>query len=448
MLNILKINLYYLQKISNSFFYSFIFALPWQTVYFLRESFLDGEKWHYGVIGIYCNVIFLVAWIVLELFLQKNNLLKTFTKDKKLFWLTVVFWISIGISVFQANDKILSIYFWTIIFVGLISFWLLKNSKVKIKKIIFAFILTAVIQGVFGLGQFILQDSFSSKWLGVEKHEISRGGTAVIENQNSRYLRAYGSFSHPNVLGGYLALGLIVALGYYLNLNVKKPVRRALDFFLLFSIIIIFSGLIVSFSRSAYLMLALSFSFLTFFIFIKKRECFKKLFYVYFLLFFTALMFFLNYQNLFLTRVRVENRLEQRSISERISQVNDSKVIIKNNFFQGVGAGNYTLFSWQKDLEKRPIWQHQPVHNIYLLIWSELGFFGLLTFGLLISQIIFKSIYFLQIESDFRIFFTVSFFGLLTIGFFDHWIYSSYFGIMIFWFLAGLMGKVEIEIEA
>lgn len=432
----------YIQKISDYFFYLFIFALPWQTIYFLREPFMDGEKWHYGVIGIYLNSFFLVVWIILELFLQRKNLVETFSEDRKIFCLTIVYWMVIGISVLQAINKMLSIYFWIVVTVGLISFWLLKKSNINIEKIILVFAFTATVQGIFALSQFYFQDTFSNKWLGLEKHEIWQGGTAVIENSNGRWLRAYGSFSHPNILGGYLFLAFILVLGGYLYFAKNKKER----IFLLTLLIIIFTGLIVSFSRSSWLTFVLINLFLLFYFLIKKEfNYLKKVSIVYiFLLLFFSFFFSLN-KDLFLTRVKMENRLEQQSILERTVLINESKDVIKENWLLGVGLGNYTLFSYQNDLEQRPIWQHQPVHNIYLLIWSELGIFGFLIFGFLISVVIFKNVNFLKIEkNNYKIFLLLNLFGLLIIGLFDHWIYSFYFGIIIFWILFGFLYKDKI----
>lgn len=443
MFKILKTNLNNLQKISNWFFYIFIFGLPWQTIYFLREPFLDGEKWHYGVIGIYPNSVFLTAWICLEFYLQRKNLLKIFKDCKKTFLLSLIFLFTIGISILQADDKVLSGHFFVITFFGVLAFWLIKNSKLEIKQIIIAFAIAASIQGIFALSQFILQDSFSNKWLGLEEHEVWKGGTAVIEDINGRWLRAYGGFSHPNILGGYLFLSFILALcGYlYFPRNEKESV------FFLISLMIIFAGLVVSFSRSAWLAFVLAnVSLFSYFLFKKRFGYCKKMFLMLSFLSFIFLIIFFCYQNLFLTRTNVESRLEQKSISERVELVNESKEIIKSNWLTGIGVENYTLFSYQNDFKKRPIWQHQPVHNIYLLIWSELGIFGLLVFGFLIFKVIIESIKFLKVDkNELRLTLLIGFFGLLFIGLLDHWIYSFYFGIISFWVFFGLIFKEGVD---
>ncbi len=427
------------QNISNSFFYLFIFVLPWQTVYFLRETFLDGEKWHYGVIGIYLNLFFLMSWVCLELYLQRKTLLKTLKDYNKTFLSTLIFLSTVGLSIFQGDDRVLSSYFFAITFLGILAFWLIKNSKLEIKQIIIVFTIAASIQGIFALSQFILQGSFSNKWLGLEEHKAWQGGTAVIEDVNGRWLRAYGSFSHPNILGGYLFLSSILTLGGYLFFSKNKKEK----IFFLVSLMIIFVGLIVSFSRSAWLaFVSTNILLFLYFLFKKNFKYCKRIILVLSGLLLIFFLIFFCYQSLFISRIKTQSRLEKKSISERVELVNESKEIIKKNWLFGVGVGNYTLVSYKNDSEKRPIWQHQPVHNIYLLMWSELGILGLLSFVFLMFIVIFKFLNFLRFTKNyFEIFALTSLCGLLVIGLFDHWIYSFYFGIITFWILFGLLFK-------
>jgi len=52
----------------------------------------------------------------------------------------------------------------------------------------------------------------------------------------------------------------------------------------------------------------------------------------------------------------------------------------------GVGAGNFTLvMSEYSDIKLLP-WNYQPVHNIFILAFAELGFFG----GVILISLIMK----------------------------------------------------------
>ncbi len=49
-------------------------------------------------------------------------------------------------------------------------------------------------------------------------------GTAVIEFVDGRFLRVYGSLSHPNILGGWLVLGLVAVI--FLYTTSKTPLAK------------------------------------------------------------------------------------------------------------------------------------------------------------------------------------------------------------------------------
>lgn len=438
---------YNFQKISNISFYIFIFLLPWQTIYFLRETFILGEKWQYGTIGIYLSEIFLIVWIFLEVILQRKKIFKTFQDNRILFWLSFGLLFFFFISIFQSQDKWLSLNFFVIFLQGFSLFWLFKNAKIENKKVIQILIFSSLLQSFLGIYQFIFQTSFSSKYLGLQEHVIDQGGTAVIENGNGRWLRAYGGFSHPNIFGGFLSLIFVFVLHNFLFSNQNRNSR----IYYFFSLNIIFLGILTSFSRSTFLSFFSANFLIYLYLIIFYKNFFKKLILPTFSLLSVFSIFFFFYSNLFFTRTNLENRLEQKSVDERVSQVSQSFSIIKNNFWQGIGLGNYTLFLYQNDYFQAPIWQYQPVHNVYLLLFSEVGFFGFLFFLSFIFYFIihfiefFKNKIFFKSEKYFLFFSFVAFFSLLIIGLFDHWFYSFYFGIIFFWFILSLLNKFYFE---
>lgn len=431
-----------LQKISSSLLYLFIFFLPWQTIYFLRESYIEGEKWHYGTIGIYGSLFFLFAWLVVEIFINRKFIKSCLIKSKGSFYVVILFLSSLLISFSFSDDFILSLYYFAVLVIGIMFFLLIQKAKFKLKKLLFVFILAASLQGMFGLGQFILQETFSCKWLGLEEHVAWVGGSSVIETNSQRWIRAYGSFSHPNVLGGFLGIGVTFSLGAILFL--KNNLREKI--FLLTSLILIFVGLIVSFSRSAWLMLFTGVCFLIGYLFFHKRQymgyCLKSLS----ILFLLIVFFVLSYSNLFFARISIDERLEQKSVNERISQAISSREIIESNFLRGVGLGGYTLKIWNDDNNKKPIWSYQPMHNIYLLIFAEAGLVSFTIFLVIVGGIIKRGIKKVK-RGDKESFLLIAFVFLLGISFLDHWLYTSYFGIMIFCLVGGLVFRDSNKIE-
>jgi len=512
-----------LKKITDNLFYLFIFLLPWQTVFILREPMINGEKWQYGTIGIYLTDIILLAWLVAVFLCKTKNsrskdlLLKiencklivncklkivnyiSNSWQNKINCLLLIFLLWSIISSLWSPDKTLAFYFSLKLLLGAGLFLALQRVKINWRKIIFVFLTAAVLQSALAIGQFASQGSFSSKWLGMNNYEVWRGGVSVLENEGGRWLRAYGSFPHPNILGGYLAVAfllgmMIVSREQRAVNNMSFPRRRESKFFkplfnspfskgrklnlplwkrwrmrvgvasagdlkpknsfakllILSSLLIILLGILLTFSRSAWLALAVGIIFLGASIDLKKD--FIKLLLIFSL---AGIVFIsVNYEN-FSTRFDTGKRLEQKSISERSLYFNQSKKIIKENFWLGTGAGNYTLAVFQstfafaapfaevateaesadkKDEIKKPIWQYQPVHNIFMLIWAELGIIGLILFILILTQIFLKSL-------KNKTLFCCLLFVVCCLLFLDHWLWTTHFGILFFWLIAGLAVK-------
>jgi O-antigen ligase len=78
------------------------------------------------------------------------------------------------------------------------------------------------------------------------------------------------------------------------------------------------------------------------------------------------------------------NSIFIQSLEERMLYLNVSRGTILANPIAGVGQGQFVI-----DMQKfapKPLesWQFQPVHNVYLIIWSELGIIGLALFLLFV----------------------------------------------------------------
>ena len=64
-------------------------------------------------------------------------------------------------------------------------------------------------------------------------------GDSVIETSMGRFLRAYGPFDHPNILGGIMVLGIILVL--YSSL--QKEINRNSRLFYLISLALFYLAL-------------------------------------------------------------------------------------------------------------------------------------------------------------------------------------------------------------
>ena len=99
------------------------------------------------------------------------------------------------------------------------------------------------------------------------------------------------------------------------------------------------------------------------------------------------------------------------TMQKRWELIKDSFQIILSHLLGGVGIGSY-LIAQSRFISKYALFFNQPVHNIFLLLVSELGF----PLGLYIFYLVFRL---------YRKFFNMNFFliifAIFVTGFFDHY---------------------------
>ena len=99
----------------------------------------------------------------------------------------------------------------------------------------------------------------------------------------------------------------------------------------------------------------------------------------------------------------------------------------------GVGLRNFVARMDDFTETKLLPYMHQPAHNIYLLIAAESGIAALLTFCVVIYNIVRH-----KQTSVLGYTLLIIVIGLLAIGFFDHYLWTTLAGSLIFWTTLGL----------
>lgn len=116
--------------------------------------------------------------------------------------------------------------------------------------------------GLLAVAQFVHQSSLGLAWLGEPSGAAATPPTPVILVRGTRLMRAFGVLPHANDLGGLLAAGLPFVVGLLLRQDATDsaaPARRIgrgramPDVLLLLSVVLIVAGMMLSFSRSAWL---------------------------------------------------------------------------------------------------------------------------------------------------------------------------------------------------
>ncbi|MFH1610345.1 MAG: O-antigen ligase family protein, partial [Patescibacteria group bacterium] len=352
-----------MKKVLEYLLYLFIFLLSWQTRWIVSDPLINGNVWEYGRISIYSFDIIFV--LILSIFLILN--FKSFKiKNVKYILLGVLF---VVLNFVVADNKLINFYWLLRIFQSISLIWMFSRVNFNKVRFIWIFVASMGLSAGLGIYQFLSQSAFASKWLGLAVHSASVLGQSVIETGGERWLRAYGTFPHPNILAGFLVISLV--LSFYLYPKLKKVYQKNI---LIILSLISSAALFFIFSRAAWIAGILI---IFYHIFLLKN---KKILPIVCLIIFVLLS--VIYLPLVKTRITGTERLEVKSNTERISGYTQAFEIIKKHPLLGVGAGNHTV-ELQKMYPDQSAWDYVPVHNIYLLIFSEVGIIGMILILLL-----------------------------------------------------------------
>jgi O-antigen ligase len=162
-----------------------------------------------------------------------------------------------------------------------------------------------------------------------------------------------------------------------------------------------------------------------------------------------ALIFAFQFSDFLLPRA--ELMASEPSVTYRLAY-NELAVSLIANRPWGVGIGNQVIYSVESGLyvaQGMPLlWQWQPIHNLYLLIGSEIGVAGLLAFVVFVlSLIMYHGSRIIRGRADTSSFVTCSMLCvLLLFGLVDHFLWTLEPGRLMLWLAIGMVlgvGKTE-----
>jgi O-antigen ligase len=426
-------------------------SFSWADVLMIAVILIYATKWLFSQLISFTSAKFLLFNVIrYKSSVIRNYYNKNVSRETSIF-LLFLGWA--GFSIFWSQFWPISLYrFLILIEISLftiIAIKTLKNTK-WLKMAFFALILNGLFQSLVGIAQFIHNGSLGLNFLGESIFGPNVDGVAKIIINGEKHIRAYGTLPHPNILAGFLIISLFLLLAEYIFRFKKVSYETFLNFiprwFLFTAIWIISLGFILTFSRSVFL------GFLTglfvFFILIsnlqsKYKHKKKKL---YLDIKFTAITILIIISvGIFL--FDKTSFFSKQSFNERNLYQDVSYETISNYPIMGVGLGQFVL----NEYREYPIlesWQYQPVHNIFLLIFSELGIIGFILFFLFIASLFkFRKMKFREDNNQDKsltyLLYYCIIFSFLIISFFDHYFWDIKIGITVF-ALPILLKKIAI----
>lgn len=264
---------------------------------------------------------------------------------------------------------------------------------------------------LLALFQFLRQETvFGYYFLGEPIIYPSLGGVAKTSFLGKEILRAYGTFPHPNLLGGAMAL----LLPWLLSQGLFLPAGLALI------------GLFVSFSRLAWICFFLG----VFGLIISRIKGFWRSLAV---VFFSLMLLMLSVKLLPLST--------DLSVTRRVELLQSARAMVSASPLFGVGLGHFTAELPSFGLPSGPTLFLQPVHNIFALITAESGLFALVAILAVLA---------LALREGWRkrrALLLISLLQLILLGLFDHYLYTLPQGLFLTSLVLGLVFSRSVEEE-
>ncbi|MCX6726901.1 MAG: O-antigen ligase family protein [Candidatus Shapirobacteria bacterium] len=318
------------------------FWFEWSTIQGIRSDYLSPTLYLIDIV-----------WIILVILNLPKSLF-----DKRDFKKYLLLFFLIFINILVAGNKWVAGYEWIRILQWITTIKLITNDKLRITDYLKWIVPVWIVgESLLGLAQIINNGSLQGifYWLGERRFSLTTVGIAQMSWLGESIVRAYGTFSHPNSLAGFLLLVWYWWQGQNPSALRAAPLDKGATKEVWYWMVwwTGLMGIIISGSRIVWL--------LTLGLLVIK---WGKSWWKYGIIVAGVVMMILGVVG---DNYRIADFVggwDTASLSKRWTLNVEAITMIKNHPLFGVGAGNMVVqeFRWR-----------QPVHNIFLLVIAELG---------------------------------------------------------------------------
>jgi O-antigen ligase len=292
-------------------------------------------------------------------------------------------------------------------------FFVAHNFKAFNKQALFALFLTGIFfESLLAVFQYFNQGSLGGLFyfLGERSFNAGTPGIANASINGQLFLRPYATFSHPNVLAAFLMVAMLYLFMFFKNkiLLLIGVLFGSLTLFLTLSRTAIFLWIV-------YVIVLFGTSFVK-----KYKNGFSNIkFFAAGITIFVLIIFgFFVFKNSFILQRFFLTKLSDESFVQRQQLISQSFLMIQKNPVFGIGVNNFfNNLNFSKGQTNLSL--VQPVHNIFLLVFSETGLIGICSFIYVFYKALKKIIS--RITKKESKYILLLIFSVIFLGFFDHY---------------------------
>lgn len=305
---------------------------------------------------------------------------------------------------------------------GILFIWAYSTNISKYI-ILVPFIIGGIFSGLLGVAQFYLQKSVGLTMIAESPLKFFDPEVAHIAVSSGRFIRAYGSLPSPNILAFFLVIAILFLIFLYYRRYIRFAGSTAL------AMTTLTLALTLSFSRGVMVIGYGVIAALLVGLWHSSKDALRtraQNIGVITCLAVVAMsgIFIHELYDRFFVNVYVDHAVEERVV------LNNSAVdVIKDNP-QGVGVRHFALHTGGDD----------PVHNVFLLIASEIGIIGVALFIAVLLWFFWRVATVAQkrMLTPEHLLWVAVMLCIVALSLIDHFFFTLQHGIMIFWLFLGL----------
>ncbi len=420
-----------MHKLQIGLFYILVALLPINLGkhFIVGSAFVKGHLIDYLVPTVWLTD--LIIFMLLVIWMFSGGLKEIFRESR--FRLFFLFLLALLPSVIIAENLLASAFFY-ILLVLRVFFVFFVISKISIKTefsmITRVFAGSVIFLSFVAFLQWFLQSSVFSSYLffGEQPYNMFSTNIALTNFFGELKIPPYSIFRHPNIFGGFLSVLLVWI--FYRVFYEKAGFFYKLSFFV---------GTVALFLTSSEVAMA---SLILGVLFVSLIRKFGKKG-VLFSLSLTFLIFMLGLFLHFFPQLGIYS--DYPSIFRRANLQRSAYMMLDENALFGVGLNNFTVRVEDFLPATQVLRFIQPVHNIFVLVFSETGIFGLILF---VSMLLYSLVNLLRQPFGIPAILFVSLLQFFILGSFDHYLFTVHQTQTLVWLTLGLsLTYTERDVE-